>query len=101
MTIVVPKKNYSQDELMKNFLVLVMIISAMGALCFFPLDINGKYTCVFHRIVDHSHPVPDAKAVDLLDKYLEHYALAWWTCIGFFALTVFRWRKISKIRSLN
>jgi hypothetical protein len=46
-----------QETLMKSILVITILITGLGTVFFFPLDIKGKYTCFFHRIIDHSHPV--------------------------------------------
>ena len=40
-----------------NYLVISIMITASGTVFFFPLNIDGKYTCFYHRIFDHSHPV--------------------------------------------
>jgi len=57
---------------MKNILVVGILITCLGTIIFFPLNINGKYTCIFHRIFDHSHPVlidlsPENGHIHILD----------------------------------
>ena len=48
----------------KFYLVIIVLITAAGTVFFFPMNIGGKYTCYYHRIFDHSHPVSDANALD-------------------------------------
>ena len=38
------------------------LIATSGSIFFFPMNIGEKYTCFYHRIFDHSHPVSDANA---------------------------------------
>jgi hypothetical protein len=38
-----------------NYLVISIMITASGTVFFFPLNIDGKYTCFYHRIFDHSN----------------------------------------------
>jgi hypothetical protein len=125
-----------QGIVMRYILVMAFLITSLGTVFFFPLNINEKYTCFFHRIFNHTQPVSydinrknehvhtkdigqtekiNSRAGDkgfysetdkeviiashgsvLLDNYLDQYAFAWWASIGFFALTVFRWLKLSK-----
>ena len=41
----------------KIILFLLVVITAVGSVFFFPLIIAEKYTCYYHQIFDHSHPV--------------------------------------------
>jgi len=114
---------------MRYILVFGILISGLGAVVFFPLNINEQYTCIFHQIFDHSHPVFNVVGQDddhvhttnvggtgrikskqnaegygsggeneisdgshdslLLDKYLDQYAILWWTNVGLLALSIF------------
>jgi len=40
-----------------KYLIIGIVITTSGTVFFFPVTIDGRYTCVFHRIFDHSHPV--------------------------------------------
>ena len=42
---------------MKKFLIITVFVSGLGTVFFFPLDIDGKYTCFYHGIIDHAHGV--------------------------------------------
>jgi hypothetical protein len=39
------------------FMFVLVVITAVGSVLFFPLNIAGKYTCYYHQTFDHSHPV--------------------------------------------
>ena len=41
----------------KISLVLYLIVTGAGIILFFPLNIEGQYTCFFHRLFDQSNPV--------------------------------------------
>jgi hypothetical protein len=41
----------------KNYLIIGILITSLGTVLFFPLDIDGRYTCFYHRIFDQTHPV--------------------------------------------
>ena len=41
----------------RYILIMGILITSFGVVFFFPLTIDGRYTCFFHRIFDHSHPV--------------------------------------------
>jgi hypothetical protein len=87
---------------MKFLFIILILITGLGAVVFFPFDINGQYTCFFHRIIDHSHPVTNLTGTMLLENYMAHYAVAWWANIGLFAITYFwwsRWRKNTNNKS--
>ena len=47
-----------------NYLVIGIVITTLGTVFFFPLTIDGRYTCFFHRIFNHTHPVSDINAMD-------------------------------------
>jgi hypothetical protein len=40
-----------------KYFVIGIVITTFWTVFFFPLTIDGRYTCFFHRIFDHSHPV--------------------------------------------
>jgi hypothetical protein len=52
----------------KNYLIIGILITTLGTVFFFPLNIDGRYTCLYHRIFDHSHPV--SKEVNFENRYI-------------------------------
>lgn len=77
---------------------MVIIIAFSGSIFFFPMNIDGKYTCLYHRLIDHSHPLTDVMISDhkmnhhhstLLSNYLHLYALPWWISIGLVSLCIY------------
>ena len=46
------------------YLIVVLLITAAGTVFFFPMNIGGKYTCLYHRIFDHSQPVSNVNITD-------------------------------------
>lgn len=56
-----------QFKLFKNkklSLGIIILIAISGSIFFFPMNIGGKYTCFYHRIFNHTHPVSDINAMD-------------------------------------
>lgn len=41
----------------KFYLAVIILITALGSVLFFPMNIGGRYTCFYHRIFNASHPV--------------------------------------------
>ena len=52
-------KAWSSTWARRYILVMGILITSLGATFFFPLTIDERYTCFFHRIFDYSHPVSD------------------------------------------
>ena len=42
------------------YLSMLLLIASAGTIFFFPMNIDGKYTCFYHRLFDHTHPVSEA-----------------------------------------
>lgn len=47
-----------------KYLIIGIVITTFGTVLFFPLTIEGRYTCFFHRIFNHSHPVSETNVLD-------------------------------------
>jgi len=43
----------------KVYLSMILLITSAGTVFFFPMNLGGQYTCFFHRIFDHAHPVSE------------------------------------------
>ena len=43
----------------KVYLSMILLITLAGTVFFFPMNLGGQYTCFFHRIFDHAHPVSE------------------------------------------
>lgn len=103
-------------------LVFLSIIALAGSVFFLPLHLNGKYTCFYHQVVDHNHPVldrigdvasigggavhensiqggssmeADAHGQDLLHTYLSHYAFFWWGSLALVVFCLYRLRLLT------
>lgn len=48
----------------KIYLGIIILIATAGSLFFFPMNIGGRYTCFYHRLFDHSHPVTQVSGMD-------------------------------------
>ena len=53
------------------YLIIVLLITTAGTVFFFPMNIGGKYTCYYHRIIDHSHPVTNVNTLDYHQEGIE------------------------------
>ena len=47
-----------------KYLVIGITITTLGTVLFFPLTIDGRYTCFYHRFFNHTHPVSDINMID-------------------------------------
>ena len=91
----------------KYYLLLIWILlltSMTGAVFFFPINLNEKYTCLYHRLYDNSDnghaisldiPAVTRPAMDheLLDSYIKSYAFLWWASMAVLFLVVIGMRK--------
>jgi len=48
----------------KYYLIIIVLLATAGSIFFFPMNIGGRYTCFYHRVFDHSHPVSHVNAVN-------------------------------------
>jgi hypothetical protein len=48
----------------KFYLGIIILIATSGSIFFFPMNLGEKYTCFYHRIFNHSHPVSDVNALN-------------------------------------
>lgn len=92
----------------KPLLLLLLAIGLAGAVVFFPFNIENRYTCLYHRLLEPEHGIIHAGSAadgarsesvagngqfstldhhgDLLAGYLSPFGFAWW---GSLALTAF------------
>ena len=72
------------------YIILLLIIGFIGIILFFPVNFNNSYTCIYHRFLNHHNLESDIDLnninhqhnSDLLDIYINHYALFWWLSIS-------------------
>ena len=48
----------------KFYLSIIVLLATSGTIFFFPMNIDGQYTCYYHRIFNHSHPVSEVNMLD-------------------------------------
>jgi len=56
---------------MRAVLVIIIILTCFGIIFFFPLSIDEKYTCLYHRVFDQANPVSN---IVKGDHHSEHVA---------------------------
>ena len=96
----------------------MFIISLLGSILLFPVKINSKYTCFFHKILaeytidisngekvisnnenetadikNMNHPDSDSEAMELLHQYLNQYAFLWWGSLILLSIAIFLIKK--------
>ncbi len=97
-------------------LFLAGIAGISGTVLFFPVQLDGSYTCFYHRIIEKQHPVGTHKYSDLdrnkihskrvfdrqqehvhgnafLERYMIRYAGLWWGSIGLLILSYYGWKR--------
>jgi len=90
----------------KQLIWIILIISALGGILFFPVNLNNEFTCLFHHIIEsggdkHTElvSVMGHGSEELLNQYLVPYGLFWWFSLGILALALiqlFRNRKLTE-----
>lgn len=111
-------KNENVGEIMTNknarkrviFLGAVLVaVGLLGTVCFFPMNINSTYTCLFHQffvegIHDHSSHI-QSNSIEgkhshdspLLNYYLVRFGFLWWGSISLFVVGFYTIKKKSNI----
>lgn len=90
----------------RNILLLLLAAGIAGAVLFFPVNINNKYTCLYHRLFSPGHSYPHAAGADisqtqkedLLHRYLSPFGLLWWGSLLLTALSIY---SLKRQASLN
>ena len=82
-------------------LLVVIVLALVGSIFFFPIRLEGQYTCLYHRMVER-----DAYAWNALNThgntsvlvhfYIHHYSLIWWGSL-FVLLGAIYWLTQNKI----
>ena len=88
----------------KSLMHFLILIGLGGTFLFFPVMLNGRYTCFYHRIFNHGSPVEEVSAhpepssdmhhgsmarhETLLHSYIHSYALVWWASLLIIGLSV-------------
>jgi len=94
----------------RNLIILFFFWGIAGGVIFFPIQLDDKYTCLYHRFMDGEHPVREFTTKNallmheqhptgdhdhnvhsqmLLERYLLYYAIFWWGCIGLIVYTIY------------
>jgi hypothetical protein len=96
----------------KKIYIILVVIGLLGTVCFFPMDINSTYTCLFHQyffdgVHDHSLHVHNSSMEGmqshnspLLDYYIIRFGFLWWGSIAVFVLGLYAVRKKYKVSLL-
>ena len=99
------------------YLGVIIVIAILGSTLFFPVNIDGRYTCFYHRLFDSPQAASTVPGADkykpnfsdqhenmpfsyhqslLLQHYLHRYAFLWWGSVSVLALYIFIHRKKKK-----
>ncbi len=99
--------------------VVMIVLGALGIICFFPFNFNSQYTCLFHRLFteevhsdghDHSKNSnsveseigsSDSHDSNLLNRYLVPFGFFWWASIGLFTTGIYLRKKYSASKALR
>ena len=87
---------------------MIIILGIIGAITFFPVNINDHYTCLFHRIIDGNfssteiglHQLDKNMHYSIMDIYLEGYAFIWWASILVLVTGIYLYRNKNKLLNL-
>ncbi len=64
-------------------LLVVIVLALAGSIFFFPIRLEGQYTCLYHRMVERDAYAwnalnPHGNTSVLVHFYIHHYSLIWW-----------------------
>lgn len=109
--------SFSKSNRWRAVFLLVSLAGITGTILFFPVQLDGRYTCYYHRIFDEHHPVRNHESdvsernmmhrqkgvsePDLhehsdifLEKYIKSYVGLWWGSIALIVLSYYGWKKL-------
>ena len=56
----------------RRWILMVGLLAALnGTVCFFPLNIEHRYSCLYHRLFDHSEPVDQHNHLSGIGEFRE------------------------------
>lgn len=106
--------DFKNTNNIKTGLIILFILASAGGIFFMPMQLNGKYTCFYHRLIDKNQPVsvnhaengvmqsenksrpgealPDmhSHGDDMVEMYISRYAFFWWSSISLLIYCIFR-----------
>ncbi|WP_456443493.1 hypothetical protein [Caldithrix abyssi] len=57
----------------------MILLGILGGILFFPLPIDGKFTCFFHRMALPSQTIAaEDHGKQLVDYYVHRFSFFWW-----------------------
>lgn len=103
----------------KVIIFLLLLFGIAGGAFFLPLNLDGQYTCLYHRLISYEYPVhnPDIDIADqeieqqqkrgiehdmhghgekMLNMYIIHYTFFWWGSLGLAAFCIYQLRSLHK-----
>ena len=110
------KMDIKEYTSIKVILVCLLFLALAGGIFFMPMQLNGRYTCFYHRLIDKNQPVstnhagngvmqlknkrgpgealPDmhSHGDDMVEMYISRYAFFWWGSIGLLIYCILRLR---------
>ena len=102
----------------KRIVLPILLSGILGAIFFFPVQMNGRYTCAYHRLFEAENPVAGIskdsnRSIDaeyqtgehehsespFLHRYLHNYAMLWWLSIVLIAFSIYGLRKNKELKN--
>jgi hypothetical protein len=106
-----------KNDKTKNIIFLLFLLGLAGGIFFMPMQINGRYTCFYHRMFDAGKPVTSRSTAsgkmesnqkgrrpgeafperhthddDMVEMYINRYAFFWWSSMALLIYCLFRLR---------
>lgn len=94
----------SRSRINKSVIVSILLISVLGAIIFFPLNLKSGKTCLYHRMFGGDeenlpgHVPYMERAHIMLSRYLTPFGYMWWLSLAILAVSIY-YLKSSKINS--
>ena len=79
--------------------ILILTLVIAGIILFFPVPVENS-SCLFGYLTGicfyHSSVSPVNHGEQLLNHYMRHFAIFWWSSIGLATWLIYQWKKNRK-----
>lgn len=78
-------------------IALLFGIGILGAVFYFPVNIDNQYTCLFHRLFSPDHSYVHSHT-DIVEHYVTSFGFMWWGSLILLALSIYLWKRLIAVK---
>jgi hypothetical protein len=91
----------------KTLILILLGLSILGVIFFFPVNIHNQYTCLYQRLFSQEHSYSPAEKTDvsqtqkedLLHRYLSSFGFIWWGSLLLTALSLYGLKRLVSLHA--